>query len=483
MPEEPAPVLPASFPVRPACAREVIVGSGDLQCADIAALAAMQASARVSDEGRERARRSYRHARQASAQRDVYGRTTGVGANRNVTIANPDAHAIGLLRSHATAAGPFRSAERVRAMLTVRLNQLAAGGSGVTPAALEGLAWMLADNALPPVREHGSVGTGDVPALAVTALAMIGEVETSPPMSSVVKCSPLDVISIMNSNAATIGDAALACTGLASLSRAALSVSAFTFAAVDGNSEAFSEIVERVTPFAGARTVCSWMRGHTAATLPARIQDPFGLRALPQVHGAFLDQLTRLDEVIVRYANAPSENPAFLPGHDIAHHAGFYAAYLAQALDATVSAAAQSAHLSLARLAMLVEPEFTGLTAFLGHSPGASGVMACEYVAASALGSLRALAAPASLQTVTLSRGVEEDASFASQAAWQALQAIPSYRTVLACELVAAIRALRLRGAEPGGPASQLSADLDDRSLSADIAAAEGLIPALATVN
>jgi histidine ammonia-lyase len=76
-------------------------------------------------------------------------------------------------------------------MLTVRLNQLAAGGSGVTPAALEGLASMLADNALPPVREHGSVGTGDVPALAVTALAMIGEVEISPPMSSVVKCSPL----------------------------------------------------------------------------------------------------------------------------------------------------------------------------------------------------------------------------------------------------------------------------------------------------
>jgi histidine ammonia-lyase len=453
-----------------------------LSSSDITAVAYGKASVGLADKARSRAARSFEHAVKISAERAVYGRSTGVGANRDVAIDDANAHALALLRSHATSAGPLRSPERVRAMLAVRLNQLAAGGSGASPDLLDGLVAMLSTNALPPVREVGSIGTGDLPALAVSILALIGEVPTSPALPAPVPCAPKDAMPVINSNAAAIGDAALAYTSLAMLSRAAISVAALTFTAVDGNVEAFAEVVEQVTPFSGARDVCRSMRRLISPeTAPARIQDPLGLRTMPQVHGAFIDALSHLDDVVCHMANAPSENPALLPGHGVVHHGGFHAAYLAQALDTSVSAAAQSAQLAMARLSMLTEPEITGLTPFLGSgAAGASGVMACEYVAASALGSLRALAVPAAVQTVTLSQGVEEDASFASLGARQALTAADNYRTVLACELVVAVRALRLRGARLDDLFAELPQETADRDLTEDIVVAGCLLPKLA---
>jgi histidine ammonia-lyase len=190
-----------------------------------------------------------------------------------------------------------------------------------------------------------------------------------------------------------------------------------------------------------------------------------------------------LDRIAGRLANTPSENPVFLPEDEVAHHGGFHMAYLAQALDGVRLALAQAAQLSLARLSMLCDPAMTGLPAFLGDGrPGASGVMTVEYVSASALATLRGLASPASVQTVTLSHGVEEDASFASLAARQALDAVPVYRSVLAGELVAALRCVRMRNLAPPPLRDWLErcrvvdSRLADRDLTADLTAAESLL-------
>jgi len=282
---------------------------------------------------------------------------------------------------------------------------------------------------------------------------------------------------------------------LRELIHASVLVAALTFLAIRGNPEAFAEIVDRVSPFDGSRRVTRWMRALIAgAAPPVRIQDPFGLRTLPQTLGPAIDALTVLDDAVGKLANAPSENPV-LWGHpdgetgEIAHHGGFHAAYLTTALDTAVITAAQSAKLILARLTALGDAEFTALPAFLSDGmTGASGTMILEYVGASALGSLRAAATPAGLQTVVLSQGVEEDASFASLAAEQALDAVPNLRALLGCELVAAVRALRLAGIMPPGRtlrrALDLCADLPDevtdRDLSADIKIAEKLLPELA---
>ncbi len=139
---------------------------------------------------------------------------------------------------------------------------------------------------------------------------------------------------------------------------------------------------------------------------------------------------------------------------------------------------------------MLAEPAYTGLHPFLGDgTPAASGVMIVEYSAASALAELRALATPAGTQVVTLSRGVEEDASFATLAAQQALGAVSRYRAVLAGELVAALRCLRMQGRRPVALEPALAwlderdggcPDMHDRDLTSDLLLAEDLVDHLA---
>ena len=433
-----------------------------------------------------RVRASHDFADGVADQRPIYGRSTGVGANRDV-VPEPESQALQLLRSHATSSGVLRSPARVRAMLAVRLNQLAADGNGIDPAILEALVEMLADDALPPVREGGSVGTADLAALATTALVLCGERTSTPPVRRTAEFGPGDALTFMSSNAAVIADAALAVSGLGRLARGLLVIAAMGFAAVQGNAEAFSPAVEVATPFPGAQWVCRTMRSLVGpAPAPARIQDPFSLRTLPQVHGALMDRLWFAEQVVVGMANAPSENPIVSPTLGVAHHGAFHATYLVQSLDALVLALAQSAQLSLARLTMLAEPAYTGLHPFLGDgTPAASGVMIVEYSAASALAELRALATPAGLQVVTLSRGVEEDASFATLAARQALEAVTRFREVLAAELVASLRCLRMQGRRPAALAQVLDhldaqdggvEDLHDRDLTSDLLAAEELV-------
>lgn len=469
------------------------IGGEHLTCAQIGAVASGSETVALADEAMRRVARSHGLAESIARERPVYGRSTGVGANRTVAVNASLEQAHALLRSHATSAGPLRSAERVRAMLVVRLNQLAAGGSGISPAVVTALAAMLQADALPQVREHVGIGTGDLAAMATTALALTGEGRTTNPLPSYVELGAPDALPFMSSNAAAIADAALAHNDFAKLARAGAVIAALTLCAVDGNPEAFAEAVELVTPFEGSGQVCRWMRALVDPPGPAaRIQDSFGLRTFPQVHGAALDALAHLDDVVCRLANAPSENPVILAAEGgrglFAHHGGFHAAYLAGALDATLIAVTQSAQLSRARLAYLCDPAVTGLTPFLSDGrPGSSGVMVLEYVGASALGNLRSAAIPSRLQTVVLSNGVEDDASFASQAARQAIWATGSLRTVLACELVAAVRAVRARGRYVPAPLARALAVcavlpdlLEDRDLTPDISAAEDLLPGLA---
>ncbi|WP_445258436.1 aromatic amino acid lyase [Nocardioides aurantiacus] len=470
-----------------------LVDGEHLTLADVVAAARRTDPVRLDPAARDRVARSCAYAEEVAATRPVYGRSTGVGANRDVVVPDPDAQSLRLLRSHATSSGERRSTRRVRAMLTIRLNQLAADGNGIRPEVLDALAEMIAADALPPVREGGSVGTADLAALATTALVLAGEVRSTPPAPRTAHFGPGDALTFMSSNAAVLADAALAIADLDRLARSSLVVAAMDLAAVGGNPEAFSPAVEAATPFPGARWVCRTVRElMDREATPRRIQDPFGLRTLPQVHGALMDRLAFAETVVTAMANAPSENPIVSATHGVAHHGGFHAAYLVQSLDALVLALAQAAQLSLARLTMLAEPAYTGLHPFLGDgTPAASGVMIVEYSAASALAELRALATPAGTQVVTLSRGVEEDASFATLAARQALDAVSRFRAVIAAELVASLRCLRMQDSHPQALAGALAwldeqdggvADTADRDLTSDLLLAEELVGGLAAL-
>ena len=467
-----------------------IVDGSHLTLDDIVAVARHGESVALGPDVLPRVAASQEFADRVAEERPIYGRSTGVGGNRDLVVPDPDSQALQLLRSHATSSGHPRSAERVRAMLLVRLNELAADGNGLHPRILEALTDMITENALPPVREGGSVGTADLAALATTALVLSGEKPSDPAMPRTASFVAGDALTFMSSNAAVLADAALAIADIDQLARSLMVVAAMGYTAVHGNPEAFSPAVEVATPFPGAAWVCQTMRSLVDNdAVPARIQDPFGLRTLPQVHGALVDRLGFAEQVVVSMVNAPSENPIVSATLGVAHHGAFHATYLVQSLDALVLAMAQSAQLSMARLTMLAEPAYTGQHPFLGDgTPAASGVMILEYSAASALAELRALATPAGIQVVNLSRGVEEDASFATLAARQALEAVTHFRAVLAAELVASLRCLRLQEARPHALRGALDylderdggfSEMSDRDLTSDLVLAEDLIVAL----
>ncbi|WP_460602987.1 aromatic amino acid ammonia-lyase [Jatrophihabitans fulvus] len=456
--------------------------------AELAVLVGAPVRVQLDEAALERVARSHEWAVRLRGERPIYGRSTGVGANREVVLEPSVEAAQALLASHATAAGPPRSADRVRAMLLTRLNQLCAAGSGVSPAVVEGLARLISDDVLPVIREHTGVGTADLSALAATALAVQEHARTW--RDEPLLFGPDDALPFLSSNAAALGDAGLAMSRLTLAARAGLVVAALSFRALDGNLEAFSRAVERATPMLGARATCRAVRALVGshASRALRIQDPYGLRALPQSHGVLLDSLAALRDTVDAYANAAAENPVILPEGDIAHHGGFHASYLALAGDTVRNAAVQSAQLALHRLTYLSEPAHTGLTPFLGDgTPGASGVMLVEYVAAAALGDLRASATPAGLQTTSVSRGAEDTASFASLSARQLLASAESYETLVASELLAAVRANRLRAPSPGGVLDEvldgcaaLPDDTSDRDLTDDLDIARTLLPGLA---
>jgi histidine ammonia-lyase len=519
-----------------------VLDGTSLTCGQVAAAARGQAHVEVSSAGLERARRAATIAAEVTADRAVYGRTTGVGANRSERLGPGDADASGLrlLRSHASGGGPPVAPELGLAMLIVRANQIAVGGSGVHPGVLPVLAECVNRRLSPPVPAFGAIGTGDLTALASAALCLLGEREwvsadpASPSRSSgpaaavpAEQARPAqagppsfvlagrDAIGFLSSNAATLGEAALACHDLATLLRATLPVAALSQLATGASTEPYAKAVQAARPHPGQRAVADALRrmlGDSArlARPPARVQDPYGYRALPQVLGAAVDAARHADRVITAELNSASENPLIgTTSRAVWHNGNFHGGYVCLALDSLRAAVFQAAGLSVARLAMLAEPSYTGLRPFLADGPApSSGIMMLEYTAHSAMAELRLRAGPAALGGAVLSRGAEDHASFATQSARETTAASAALRTVLACELVAATRALRMQGKAgraglaveagteagsrlPDGPltrafrlaAEALPAQTDDRPLDGDLAAAETVLPELAAVH
>jgi histidine ammonia-lyase len=505
----------------------ITIDGTSLRCAQVAEVARGAAQIGVAPAARAAAGEAWQVARAVAGQRAVYGRTTGVGAKRNVEVTAHEAaeHGLHVLRSHAAGAGPLLAPELARAMLVVRLNQIGAGGSGVDPGVLDVLADAVNRGFTPPVSRYGAIGTGDLTALAATGLCLLGERDWMPPGPDWAAARdagaapipaagaaaapaagaatapgppprfplrPAEALGFLSSNAATLGEAALACADLASAARAAVCVAALSLLAVRGSLEPFAAAVQQARPHPGQQWVAAAVRQLAgAAAAPAvRLQDPYGYRALPQVHGPAMDALAHADALLSIEINAAGENPLVdRAARTVWHNGNFHAAYAGLALDAARAALFQTAALSAARLGTLVEPAFTGLEAFAAATPASSGIMILEYVAQSAVADIRRFAAPAALGSAVVSRGVEEHAGFATQSARATTEVAAAYRAVLACELVAAVRVLRMQGRVPAaGPLraafGAASAVLDpataDRPLDGDLTAAQSLLPGYA---
>jgi histidine ammonia-lyase len=440
----------------------------------------------------------------------LYGASTGVGAlsGRGLHDEELAEHSLRLLRSHAAGGGRLLSAELVRAAMTTRANQIAAGGAGVAPELLDALAIALNAGLAPVVHELGSLGTGDLTALAEIALALLGEgrLAGTPDLDGArralrsagigpVRLGPRDGLAFMSANSVSVGHAALLTVDAHALFDAWLTVAALSFEAAAADPVVLDERLHRGRPQGGQAAVAARLRellagmdespGHPRA--PAVIQDPYPFRVLPQVDGVVHDALRTLEQTVTHELNFAGENALIVAEDGVALPNGnFHAAALAGAIDGVRLALAQSAALIAARVSMLLDTSLTGLPAFLARDPGPeSGAMMLEYTAHSAAAELRSLVLPVALQTVSVARGVESHASLAPVAARRLGEALAVLRVLVATELVVAVRALRLAGREPAGAgtrtlfenaAAALDENLADRPLHPDVEAAHAMI-------
>jgi histidine ammonia-lyase len=215
------------------------------------------------------------------------------------------------------------------------------------------------------------------------------------------------------------------------------------------------------------------------------VQDPYPFRVLPQVDAVSRGALDALEVVLGRELNARPENALIEEGRAWPN-GNFHAAELGAALDALRAALSQSASLIAARISVLLDQRMTGLTLFLAYQPGLdSGAMIVEYVAQAAAAEVRSLATPVAIQSVSASIGIESHASLATTSAKLASQQLEAIRILAACELVVAVRALRMSARAPSGTGSRalfddaaraLPESLEDRTLSPDIEAAGAAI-------
>src|SRR5215213_309816 len=452
----------------------------------------------LTDASVERITLAQQHLRVASRSGAVYGLTTGVGALRTVPTdpladavadaggSGGSSHALRLWRSHATGFGETYDDATARAAMAIRLHQITSGRSGVSAGLASSLGAAIAAGAVPELHRFGSIGTGDLVPLAELALTLVGERPWRNGTAPVAAVDDGDALPFMSSNALTLATAALVHRRLALFSDAAERVTALSAAALRASLQAYDPRVHAGRPDASQQEVAQRLMAllEPAAWEPARLQDPFALRTVPQVHAPFLDALGTTRQAVLVEVDDSTENPLVVADGTPLHHGGFVTARLSATLDALRQATYPVIALSAARLSALMNPSLTGLPPFLASGPpGSSGVLILEYVAQDALA--RIVSAPVSTGHASISLGLEEHASFSTQAAWACEQMVELAPVVLGCELVAAVRAIRMAGDPlPPGPlrelfelaATAVGEDRADRPLSDDLAAAVGLV-------
>jgi histidine ammonia-lyase len=501
----------------------------DLTIEDVERVARGGAEATLDDQARERMQVARDLIERLVAEDAVvYGVTTGFGALASTSIAPAEAGRLqqNLLMSHAAGVGPAFPREIVRAMLLLRANTLALGHSGCRPLLVDRLLDFLRLGIHPIVPEQGSVGaSGDLAPLAHLALPLLGrgtvEVGGSVvPAADALRAAGLEPLrleakeglALLNGTQMMTAIGALVAVDGARLVRTASVVAALSVEALLGTDVAFAAAYQAARPHPGQLTVAAELRhllrdsglqaGHHGDA--HKVQDPYSLRCVPQVHGAVRDTLDHLGRVLAIELNSATDNPLVFPEGGIADAStmatgggrvisggNFHGEPIALALDFAKIGLAELGSISERRTALLLDPRLNGgLPPFLSASSGIdSGMMIYQYTAAALASENKVLAHPASVDSIPTSANQEDHVSMGSIAARHARSVVEHVERILAIELLVAAQALDLRlgmsaGVRPGAGVAEALAmvrarvpHLDgDREPGPDLAAATGLV-------
>jgi histidine ammonia-lyase len=469
----------------------VVLTGADLTVADVEAVARAGAPAALDVHARARMEEARAVIEELLADGAVvYGVTTGFG-DLATTFVEPARSAElqeHLLMSHAVGVGVPFPREVVRAMLLLRANTLALGHSGCRPVVVDRLVAFLEQGLHPVVPEQGSVGaSGDLAPLAHLALPLIGRGQVElhgqvlPALLALreVGVEPLRLeakegLALLNGTQMMSAIGALLLADADRLVRTASVAAAMSVEALLGTDVAYAAAYQLARPHPGQVAVAAEMRhllresglqrSHHASE--HKVQDPYSLRCVPQVHGAVRDALDHLRRVLDIELNSATDNPLVFPGGGVADEdtlatgggrvisgGNFHGEPIALALDFAKLALAELGSISERRTALLVDPRLNGgLPAFLVQSSGIdSGMMVYQYTAAALVSENKVLAHPASADSIPTSANQEDHVSMGSIAARHARRVLEHVERIVSIELVVAAQALDLRLAIAGG--------------------------------
>lgn len=441
----------------------------------------------------------------------VYGVNTGFGLLARTRIDDAQLRTLQrrLVLSHATGLGAPLGDDVIRLVLALKAGSLALGHSGVRRQVVEALLALFNAGVYPLVPEKGSVGaSGDLAPLAHLSAVLIGEGEVRLDGDVVSAAEGLakaglaplvldakEGLALLNG---TQVSTALALAGLFAIENvfaAAVVAGAMSVDGALGSTTPFDARIQALRGHAGQRHVADvYLRLLAGSQIRDshidcdRVQDPYSLRCQPQVMGACLDQMAHAADVLATEANAVSDNPlVFADRGEVLSGGNFHGQPVAFAADNLALAAAEIGALAERRIALLVDPNMnSGLPAFLIPDSGLnSGFMLAQVSAAALVSENKALAGPASTDSLPTSANQEDHVSMSAYAARRLGAMSANAAGVIAIELLAAAQAVELR--RPLATSPQLAAVhgrlrrispflAEDRSLAPEIDAVAALI-------
>lgn len=441
-------------------------------------------------------------------QRVVYGITTGFGKFSDVMISGDDVSHLqeNLIMSHACGMGDPYPAEVVRAMMALRINALAKGFSGIRVETLLHLVELCNRGVHPVIPQQGSLGaSGDLAPLAHMVLVMLGrgEAEVNGQRLSgkaalaqaglaPIRLEAKEGLALINGTQAMTAQLCLALYDSRVVMESAEVISAMTVEALRGIPKAFDPQLHLVRPHPGqqesARKLLTHLRGSERTTDQGelRVQDPYSLRCIPQVHGATRDTLEYVWTTVTRECNSVTDNPIlFTETGDIISGGNFHGQPMAFAADFLAIAIAELANISERRTERLVNPQLSGLPGFLTENGGLhSGFMITQYVAASIVSENKVLCHPASVDSIPSSANQEDHVSMGTTAARKLRTVVANTTKVLAIEYLAAAQAIEYGTGALGEGTKRAYEHIrkviprltDDREMHPDLLLAEKLV-------
>jgi histidine ammonia-lyase len=444
-------------------------GTEKLTLSKVLAIGSGEIHGQIEEKARERIVASHSDVEAIVAQdRTVYGINTGFGILAHSRISEEDTRILQhkILQSHSVGVGEAIPTAVAKLMLITKMQALAQGYSGVQLSTLERIQWHIENNIIPVVPAQGSVGaSGDLAPLSHLFLPLIGlgTVQVNgnvKPTMDVLKehglqpmqLGPKEGLALINGTQFILSWAIHDLQSMHNCLQAADIIGAMSLEALTGTSAPFDPRLHDLRPFAGSKLVAQRLRqllggsdimqSHIDC---GRVQDPYSLRCMPQVHGASRNAWLHLKELTEIELNSVTDNPIIFSADDTISGGNFHGQPLALPLDYACFAAAEIGNISDRRCYLLLEGKW-GLPMLLMKDVGLnSGFMIPQYTTAALVTENKTLCFPASADSIPTSLGQEDHVSMGSISGRKLNQVLKNLEYILAIELLCACQAIEFR--------------------------------------